>query len=260
VIVVIGLGNIGGAMARRLVAAGQEVCGVDLSAERREEWKEHTGLAALDSVAAAPWDQVDQVLVIVRLTHQAEAVLQELRTLPLRPGTLVLLSSTLEHEYAKDLSRYDDADFRLVELPVSGGEGGALAGTLTVMAAGPLTADDEKYLLSTLASHVVHFENFGDPTIAKLINNVTAGYNARAYADMLILGNELGLNAVKLAEVLETSSGGSWMGSAFKVLRDDLLDKDVALLRDQLGSLPVVSLGADQDLIGRLEQARALLT
>src|SRR4051812_22798472 len=118
-IVVIGLGNIGGAMARRLVGAGQDVCGIDPSPERREEWKTNTGLDALDSVAAAPWDQVEQVLVIVRLTHQAEAVLQQLRTLPLRPETLVLLSSTLEHDYARELARYDDADFRLVELPVS---------------------------------------------------------------------------------------------------------------------------------------------
>jgi 3-hydroxyisobutyrate dehydrogenase len=144
-------------------------------------------------------------------------------------------------------------------LPVSGGEGGALRGTLTVMAAGPLTADDEKYLLSTLASHVVHFETFGDPTVAKLVNNVTAGYNARTYAEMLLLGNDLGLNPVKLAEVLETSSGGSWMGSAFTVLQDDLLDKDVALLRDRLGALPDISLAADQDLVGRLKQARAFL-
>jgi 3-hydroxyisobutyrate dehydrogenase len=246
-------------MARRLVDAGQDVCGIDLSEERRTWWKEVTGLDALGAVADAPWDQVDQILVIVRLTNQAESVLQELRTLPVRPGTLALLSSTLEFEYARGLGQYADADFRLVELPVSGGEGGALKGTLTVMAAGTLTADDEKYLLSTIAKHVVHFEKFGDPTMAKLINNVTAGYNARAYADMLILAESMGLNAGKLAEVLETSSGGSWMGTAFKVLRDDLLDKDVALLRDQLGSLPVISLGADQDLIGRLEQARALL-
>jgi 3-hydroxyisobutyrate dehydrogenase-like beta-hydroxyacid dehydrogenase len=259
VIVVIGLGNIGGAMARRLVDAGQDVCGVDLSEERREEWRQDTGLEAIGSLTAAPWERADQVLVIVRLTHQAEEILQQLRTLPIRPGTLVLLSTTLELDYARELARYDDAQYRLVELPVSGGMGRALQGTLTVLAAGPLTEDDEKYLLSTLASNVVHFGKFGDPTVAKLVNNVTAAYNARAYADMLILGEELGLDATKLAEVLETSSGGSWMGSAFMVLQDELLEKDVALLRDRLNGLPTISLALDQDLVGRLQQARARL-
>jgi len=62
-----------------------------------------------------------------------------------------------------------------------------------------------------------------------------------------------------LAEVLRTSSGGSWMGDHFTVLVDDLLDKDVALLRSELGDLPLVSLASDHDLVGRLGQARALL-
>jgi 3-hydroxyisobutyrate dehydrogenase-like beta-hydroxyacid dehydrogenase len=257
-IAVIGLGNIGIALAGRLVETGQDVRGVDLLAERREMWRDLTGLEAVEHLSYVPWEQVAHVLVIVRLTAEAEGVLQELDAV-VAPGTTVFVSTTLEYDYARELGRYSGRPWRLIELPVSGGQGGARAGTLTVMAAGGLTADDEALLRSTIATNVVRFDRFGDATVVKLINNVLAGYNARAFADLLVVANDLGVNLRRLDDVVRTSSGGSWMASAFAVLVDDLLAKDVALLHDQLGGLPHISLDPDSDLIGNLGRARALL-
>jgi 3-hydroxyisobutyrate dehydrogenase-like beta-hydroxyacid dehydrogenase len=259
-IVVVGLGNIGIAIAARIAECGHDVLGVDLDAQRRAEWQTLTGRAAAPNLVEVPWPDVTRVYVVVRLTDQAESVLQQLLELPLPADIPVLLNTTLELDYARGLARYDDAPWRLIELPVSGGDSGARAGTLTVMAAGRLTQPDRDYLLSTSAGSIVEFASFGEPTLAKLLNNVAAAYTALSYAEMMLLAARTGMEPARLAEVLRTSSGQSWMGDHFVGLVDDLLGKDVALLRKQLGALPAVELDDDDHLLSRLAQARTLLT
>jgi putative dehydrogenase len=258
VIVVVGLGNIGIAMAERLVARGRDVCGVDLAEERRTAWTEATGLSAAASLDEVPWAEVTHVLVIVRLTHQVEAVLGELDA-RVSDGTAVVVSTTLDIEWARtELEGWSGRRWRLVELPVSGGEYGARAGTLTLLAAGP--ADDrDAELLGDMGTTTVRFADYGQPTVAKLLNNVSAAYTALAYAEIILLADRMGMGAGQLAEILSTSSGGSWMGDHFLVLTDDLLAKDVDLLRSQVGDLPGVLLNGEVDLVGRLREARELL-
>ncbi len=259
-IVVVGLGNIGIAIAARIAECGHDVLGVDLAADRRSEWQRITGRAAVASLADVPWPDVSRVYVVVRLTNQAEGVLQQLLTLPLPHGIPVFLNTTLELDYARGLGRYGEAPWRLIELPVSGGDSGARAGTLTVMAAGDLGDAEREYLLSTSAAAIVEFASYGEPTLAKLLNNVAAAYTALSFAEMMLLADRTGMEPARLAEVLRTSSGQSWMGDHFVTLIDDLLAKDVALLRQELGALPAVGLDADDHLLTRLAQARATLT
>jgi 3-hydroxyisobutyrate dehydrogenase len=259
VIAVIGLGNIGLAIAGRLAERGQEVCGVEVSPERRADWKALTGLDAVADLTDVPWAQVTHVFVIVRLTGQAEQVLSRLDELPVPAGTGVILNTTLELRFARGLERYADRAWRLIELPVSGGESGARAGTLTVLAAGKVTDTDRELLLATMAATVVDFDRYGEPTLAKLLNNLSAAYTALSYAEVMLLAKQSGMDTRRLADILRTSSGGSWMGDHFAVITDDVLAKDVELVRDQLGEPPLVSLAPDTDLVARLSQARALL-
>lgn len=257
-IAVIGLGNIGIAMAERLVARGRDVCGIDLAEERRMEWAEATGLTAVGSLDGVPWAEVTHVLVIVRLTHQVEAVLGELDT-RVSDGTAIVVATTLDIEWAgKELGGWSGRRWRLVEMPVSGGEYGARAGTLTLLAAGE-TEDRDAEFFSDLGTTTVRFPEFGQPTVAKVLNNVSAAYTALAYAEIILLADRMGMGAGQLAEILSTSSGGSWMGDHFLVLTDDLLAKDVDLLRSQVGDLPGVLLNGEVDLVARLREARALL-
>jgi 3-hydroxyisobutyrate dehydrogenase-like beta-hydroxyacid dehydrogenase len=258
-IVVVGLGNIGIAIAARIAERANDVLGVDLSADRRAEWQRITGRTAVAGLSDVPWPDVTHVYVVVRLTNQAEGVLQQLLTLPLPPDIPVFLNTTLELDYARGLGRYADAPWRLIELPVSGGDSGARAGTLTVMAAGDLRDAEREYLLSTSAAAIVDFGSYGEPTLAKLLNNVAAAYTALAFAEMMLLADRTGMQPSRLAEVLRTSSGKSWMGDHFVSLVDDLLAKDVALLRQELGALPEVGLDDDDHLLSRLAQARATL-
>lgn len=253
--VVVGLGNIGIAMAQRFVAQGRDVVGVDLAPDRRAEWKESTGLEAVGSLDDVAWSEVTHVLVIVRLTDQAESVIQALDP-ELTDGACVLLSTTLDLSYARGLDRYGDRAWRLVEMPVSGGAGPARDGTLTLMLAGRHDERDEE-VFADLGTTRVSFAEYGQPTLAKLLNNVSATYTAVSYAEMMVLAGNAGMSPGRLREVLSSSSGGSWMGEHFLNPSIELLPKDVDLLRAQLGELPVVDLNAD--IIGRLRAGRAAL-
>jgi 3-hydroxyisobutyrate dehydrogenase-like beta-hydroxyacid dehydrogenase len=258
-IVVVGIGNIGIAIAARIADCGHDIVGVDLAADRRSEWQRVTGRKAAADLDDVPWPDVTHVYVVVRLTNQAESVLQRLLSLPLPLGIPVFLNTTLEPDYARGLGRYGEAPWRLIELPVSGGDSGARAGTLTVMAAGDLREPEREYLLATSAAAIVEFGSYGEPTLAKLLNNVAAAYTALSFAEMMLLADRTGMQPARLAEVLRTSSGQSWMGDHFAGLVDDLLAKDVALLRHELGALPEVALDDDDHLLSRLAQARATL-
>jgi 3-hydroxyisobutyrate dehydrogenase-like beta-hydroxyacid dehydrogenase len=125
----------------------------------------------------------------------------------------------------------------------------------------PAGRHDERDLefFGDLATTTVPFEKYGEPTVAKLLNNVSAAYTAVSYAEIILLASRSGMSPSRLAEILHTSSGGSWMGDHFMVLTDDLLAKDVDLLRSQMGELPDVTLNGTVDILGRLQEARALL-
>jgi 3-hydroxyisobutyrate dehydrogenase-like beta-hydroxyacid dehydrogenase len=125
------------------------------------------------------------------------------------------------------------------------------------MAAGPLSGADARLLTSTIAAHLVTFDAYGEPTMAKLFNNVTGAYNALVLAEMLLLAERAGMDPRRLHQVLLTSSGSSWMAGGFVDLLDDLLDKDVRLLRAHLDGLPDLALGSS--LPERLAAARRLL-
>lgn len=259
-IVVIGLGNIGLGIGRRLVMREQDVCGVDLSDARRSAWKALTGLDAAASLDDVDWERATTVFVIVRLTEQAESVLTDISARDRSSPLTVYVATTLAPDFARDLDRFNGTQVRIIELPVSGGELGALAGDLVVMPAGPITDDDRKFLTATIAAKVVDFPKYGDATLAKLVNNVLAAYNARALADMVKLSVELGLDPAAVYEVVVDASAGTWMTTRFFELIVDLLEKDVELLRDRVGELPEISLAADADLDAALADARSSIS
>lgn len=258
--VAIGLGNIGLAIARRLHMRGREVLGVDIDASRRDVWNAMTGRHAGGDLEELPWSDVDNVFVIVRLTDQAEEVLGQVASVETDEQRTAFVITTLDASFAADrLEQLATPALRIVELPVSGGEVGALGGRLTAMSAPALTEADRRLLQRTIVSNLVEFDAYGQPTLAKLFNNVLSAYNARALAEMLVLAEEQGLQPRRLYDVVLTSSGGSWMATAYMELLDEMLDKDVDLLRQHLDGLPAVSLDVADDLPARLAEARRLL-
>jgi 3-hydroxyisobutyrate dehydrogenase len=257
---VVGLGDLGIAIARRLHAVGVVVAGIDGVPERRAMWEEESGRAALASTAELDPAQAPRVFCCVRTTEQAEAVILDLNG-RLGQNAVVYVVTTLAVDFARDLGAHAAADGpRLVELPVSGGRGGAERGELIVLTGGPAVTDgDAAFLERTLASLVLPMARYGEATLAKLLNNALAAYNALAYASAVELAAAAGLDVAATAELLRRGSGGSWMADAFAGLVDDLLAKDAGLLAAELGPLPTIDLGDPDALPPALARARELL-
>jgi 3-hydroxyisobutyrate dehydrogenase len=255
---VVGLGDLGISVARRLHEVGVVVTGIDGATDRRRMWGDESGLPAL--VSTAELDRSPRVFVCVRTTEQAAAVIDDLNRL-LGPDSVLYVVTTLAVDFARGLGeRAASEGPRLVELPVSGGRGGAERGELVVMTGGPaVIPEDAAFLERTLASLVLPMPHYGDATLAKLLNNALAAYNALAFGSAVELAAEAGLDLPATAELLRRGSGGSWMADAFAGLVDDLLAKDAALLAAELGPLPTIDLGDPDALPPALARARGLL-
>jgi 3-hydroxyisobutyrate dehydrogenase-like beta-hydroxyacid dehydrogenase len=255
--VVVGLGDLGISIARRLHAVGVEVLGVDGAAERRRLWEEESGRAAFASTADL--GPQPRAFVCVRTTDQAAAVIEDLNG-RFGPESVLYVVTTLAVDFARGLDERVGADGpRLVETPVSGGRGGAERGELVVMTGGPaVLAEDAAFLERTLASLVLPMPRYGDATLAKLLNNALAAYNALAFGSAVELAAGAGLDISATAELLRRGSGGSWMADAFAGLVDDLLAKDAGLIAAELGAMPTIDLDPDA-LAPALARARRLL-
>jgi 3-hydroxyisobutyrate dehydrogenase-like beta-hydroxyacid dehydrogenase len=279
---VVGLGDLGISVARRLHEVGVAVTGIDGAEERRAMWEAESGRQAFAStadletdgspVAAAAADRraaasegepraaSPHAFVCVRTTEQAAAVIEDLNG-RLGSDSVLYVVTTLAVDFARGLGERAGVDGpRLVELPVSGGRGGAERGELVVMAGGPAVLPaDAAFLERTLASLVLPMPRYGDATLAKLLNNALAAYNALALGSAVELAAEAGLDIAATAELLRRGSGGSWMADAFAGLVNDLLAKDAALLAAELGPLPTIDLGDPAALPPALARARDLL-
>lgn len=258
--VVVGLGNIGAPIAARIASCGRVVIGVDGIDERRVRWQADTGAVAVASLADVPWAEVDRVLVVVRMTAQALDVLAEVGERARRDLACHVLT-TLEPTAAAALADTAGNGVRVLEQPVSGGSTGAGAGSLTVLSAGPLQPADGDFLRVTIAARVVEFPAYGQPTMMKLINNAAAAYNTRTTALMLVLAESMGLDPARCKDVIDTSSGASFMGAMVGDLADEqaeLLAKDVALLAT-VHDLPAIGITDADAFVGDVRAARDAL-
>lgn len=257
--VVVGLGNIGGAIARRIAQTGERVIGVELDEERRRLCRGELWTAA--SLTEVPWAEVARVLVVVRMTDQALAVVEEVAARTRDPLACHVMT-TLDPAAPDRFPRIAGERLRILEQPVSGGAGGAAAGTLTVLSAGPAEPADERFLLATVAARVVRFPWYGQPTLAKLVNNAVAAYHTRTAAVLLGMAERLGLEATTMKSVLDSSSGASAMGAMLAGLADEqarLLTKDAALLASTAGPLPAIGIADETAFLDDLRAARRAL-
>ncbi|MFC5064815.1 NAD(P)-binding domain-containing protein [Actinomycetospora atypica] len=235
VIVLVGLGPIGGGVGAALAEQGEAVLGVDPDAERRAAWAALTG----EPVAARPedissWAVVDVVVVAVRTADQLWSVLD---ALPAGERSVLVLT-TLGIADARAL---ENSPHAVVEAPVSGGAEGARRGELTMFLHTPEPlAPAAQRVVDGVTSRVLSFDGFGRPAVAKLANNTLAAYIALAVAEMGDVAARAGLDRSTFLDVVSVSSGQSWISDHFDEVAPDLLFKDVALLRRDVGDLPVI--------------------
>lgn len=213
---VVGLGAMGGAMARVLLRAGFAVAGADPQPAARRRLTEAGG-TAFAAAAELQLQAHDALIVMTVDADQAEAALFDAADGKLQAavaGTLVLLTLTMPPARAKHLcGRLAAAGCCPLDAPVTGGAAGAAAGTLVFMTGGPAaTVARARPLTDALGKKVCGFgEEFGLGSAAKLVNQLAAGCNLAAAAEAMALGTRLGLPPEALFELLRSGAGQSWM-------------------------------------------------
>ncbi|MBW8283550.1 MAG: 3-hydroxyisobutyrate dehydrogenase [Rhizobium sp.] len=205
----IGLGNMGGPMAANLVKAGHTVKGFDLSAD------------ILKSVAASgvtPASSIEEATsgaeTVVTMLPKGAHVLSVWSNLAsaVASGTLLIDCSTIDVESARKAHELAaGADCLSLDAPVSGGTGGAAAGTLTFMAGGSDGAFARaSSVLEAMGKKIVHCGGNGAGQAAKICNNMILGISMIGVCEAFALGEKLGLSHQALFDVASTSSGQCW--------------------------------------------------
>jgi len=208
----IGLGNMGGPMAANLVKAGHDVSGFDLSAESLARFT-----AACGTPATTVKDAVAGAEVIVSMLPEGRHV-EAVYGGPdgvfahAPAGALCIDSSTIHVESARAVAKLAaEKGFRFVDAPVSGGTGGAAAGTLTFMAGGSADAFAvAEPVLKPMAGRIVHCGDAGAGQAAKICNNMILGISMIGVGEAFVLAEKLGLSHQALFDVASTSSGQCW--------------------------------------------------
>ena len=213
----IGLGNMGLPMAKNLVAAGHDVTGFDLS-DAAKSALVAAGGASADTIAAAVAEAEIIVSMLPAGKHvsavytEAEGVLAQANA-----GALLIDSSTIDVDTARAVSaQAEAAGFTMVDAPVSGGVGGAAAGTLTFMVGGTEEGfAAAKPYLDIMGQNIFHAGGSGNGQVAKICNNMLLGISMIGTAEAFMLGEKLGLDAQTFFDISSTASGQCWSMTSY---------------------------------------------
>jgi 3-hydroxyisobutyrate dehydrogenase len=213
---IVGIGNMGLAMALRLLDCGHAVSVRDLVAEREQVAREHGASVHADAAAAAQGCEL--LIVAVVDAQQTDQVLfgQRGAVHGLAPGSTVLLCPTLAPQTVEDCAaRLALHGVDCIDAPMSGGPARARDGTMSLMVACADAAFARwQVLLQNLSSRLFRIGTApGDGARTKLVNNLLAAVNLAGAAEALALATQLGLDPAATLAVIEASSGQSWIGS-----------------------------------------------
>lgn len=204
----IGLGNMGAPMAANLAKAGHDVTGFDMVVRPD----------GITNAATAAEAAVDADVVITMLPNGAilQSVAAEIHP-AMKAGSVHLDCSTVDVESAKIVSQAADKfELMSIDAPVSGGIGGATAGTLTFMAGGSDAAYAAvKPLFDVMGQKAVLCGPSGNGQAAKICNNMILGVTMIATCEAFALADKLGLDRQAMFDVVSTSSGSSWSMNAY---------------------------------------------
>jgi 3-hydroxyisobutyrate dehydrogenase len=205
----IGLGNMGAPMAANLVKAGSHVRGFDLVAALRDA-SGHDGVQIVDSAKSA----LDDAEIVITMLPGGEQVLSVWNDIvpAARQGTLFIDCSTIDVASARQAHALAAArGIATLDAPVSGGVGGATAGTLTFMVGGSDGGFAKaRPILEKMGKNIVHTGPMGAGQAAKICNNMILGITMIGVAEGFLLGKRLGLDVQKLFDIVSTSSGSCW--------------------------------------------------
>jgi 3-hydroxyisobutyrate dehydrogenase len=272
----VGLGHMGGPMARRLLKAGHSLMVFDVDQRRIDSLSGAGALAATSAKQAAAW--ADLVLTMLPSSPHVSAVyLGDDGVLAgVRPGIPLVDSSTIDPETARKVAAIAARRTNpMADAPVSGGTGAAEAGTLTFMVGATAALFGRiKPILLHMGQNIVHCGESGNGQVAKICNNMLLGISMIGVAEAMNLGVALGIDPKILAGIINTSSGRCWSSDTYNPypgvmdnvpaargyaggFAADLMLKDLGLAVDAAGQAnQIVALGALARQLYQMQSAR----
>ena len=208
----IGLGHMGSHMATNLLKAGHDVTVFDLNAKAMNKLGEQGATLAISIGAAARGAEIVVTMLpasahVLSVLTAKDGVLSNLAR-----GATVIDSSTIDPQTIRELAKAGQLlGVSVVDAPVSGGTGGAQAGTLTFM----VGSTQEQYdrimpVLKAMGKNIVHCGGVGTGQVAKICNNLVLGITMAGTAEAMALGAKLGIDPHVLGSIINTSTGRSW--------------------------------------------------
>ena len=229
---IIGVGNMGGGMARNLLSQGWPVNVYDLDSGKMQDLVPYGAVASVSIAQAAIKSVVTIVCVVDAQQTQevlfgandesrgeaqsAEQGMEQGVAQAMQLGRVVMLCPTLApHDVERFAKALIPFGLHTIDAPMSGGPVRAADGSMSLMVAcEPMVFERHRALIEALSSKVFRIsERVGDGARTKLVNNLLAGINLVGAAEVLVMAQKLGLDVANTLDVIEQSSGQSWIGS-----------------------------------------------
>ncbi|PLT17518.1 MULTISPECIES: 3-hydroxyisobutyrate dehydrogenase [Ralstonia] len=213
----IGLGNMGAPMARNLLKAGHALTVFDLNTQAVGALVEAGAMAAASPKDAATGAET-VITMLPAAVHVRHVLTAEDGVLAgIAKGVPIIDSSTIDPASVKAFAALAaEHGNTFVDAPVSGGTGGAAAGTLTFMVGGTAQAFEQvRPVLSAMGKNLVHCGDTGAGQGAKICNNLVLGITMVGVAEAMSLGEALGIDPKVLGGIINTSTGRCWSSDTY---------------------------------------------
>ena len=217
-VAIVGVGNMGGGMARNLLGRGWRVRVHDIDRAKVDALAQRGAEPCSDAAQAASGVPVTIVCVID--AAQCDEVLSGAGGVCQRSGgaaghTVMLCPTIAPDDTERLAARLQAAGAGTIDAPMSGGPARAADGSMSLMVAcADALFETHRALIEALSSRLFRIgTRVGDGARTKLVNNLLAGINLVGAAEVLVIAQRMGLDANRTLDVIEQSSGQSWIGS-----------------------------------------------
>eukprot|EP00043_Microstomoeca_roanoka_P028138 m.16987 g.16987 ORF g.16987 m.16987 type:complete len:336 (+) comp8200_c0_seq1:285-1292(+) len=215
----IGLGNMGGFMARNLGKAGRSLVLHDISDETAAKIASQCDDAIVVHTPAEVASQCETIITMLPANQHVSGVYRGDAGIfsTVQPGALLIDASTIDPLLTKTIAaEAAERGATMIDAPVSGGVVGADAGTLTFMVGGSNDAFEKaKDVLQHMGKNLVHCGGNGTGQVAKICNNMLLAIGMIGTSEAMNLGKRLGMDPKVLAGILNTSTGRCWSSDTY---------------------------------------------
>lgn len=226
----IGLGIMGAPQARNLLRAGFELTVATRTPGKAEKFAaDNASLGKVKAVQTAAEVAAASEIIITMVTDSPDVVAvcrgEQGIFAKAKPGSIIIDMSTISPEVTRELAEEAKAkNCSWLDAPVSGGEKGAIEGTLTIMVGGEAEAlECARPVLEAMGKRITHFGVAGNGQSAKLCNQIMTAVNLLSVCEALTFGAKSGLDLVTLHQALTGGAANSW---SLEVLGKKMIERD----------------------------------